>query len=355
MNFIHTGDIFWGITPDIGKPWAKERYHDIKNTFISLIISIKNAHEPISLLLISGNLFHAQPLIKDLHKVNYLFSTIPSTKVVIIAGEHDYMSDTSHCHNFIWNENVTFIKNAEFESIYIEELNTEIVACSCHKDTVTVFPDTFSPKYINAFKILMFNTRQSNQISINNIDRLQQDFDYIALGNVHKPIILKPNKVAYCGVLEPIKYTETGEHGYIYGSIDNNQFSIFFTKFARRNYISLLINIYPHSTSSGLVQLICDNIRQRGKYNIYKLKLIGQFNPNVEFDFSSIVNTYKISQIIDESTPNYDYNTLTAQYSHELIGLYIKELNKPNMSATEKQALFYGVQAFMHNSNERVT
>ena len=354
MNFIHTGDIFWGITPDISKPWAKERYHDIKNTFISLIMSIKNAHEPISLLLISGNLFHSQPLIKDLNELNYLFSTIPSTKVVIIAGEHDYISDTSPCYNFIWYENVTFITNAEFESIYIEELNTEIITCSYHKDTETVFPDNFSPKYINTFKILMFNKKQSNQISINTINRLQQDFDYIALGNIHKSLILKPNKAAYCGALEPINYTETGEHGYIYGSIDNNQSSINFTKFARRNYISLLINISPNSTSKRLVQLIGNNIEQRGKHNIYKLKIIGQFNPNIEFDFSSIISTYKISQIIDESTPNYDYTALTDQYSHELLGLYIKELNKPNMSETEKQALFYGVKAFMQNSNEEV-
>lgn len=38
-------------------------------------------------LFIAGDLFHRQPLLRDLKEVNYLFSTIPGVRVVIIAGK----------------------------------------------------------------------------------------------------------------------------------------------------------------------------------------------------------------------------------------------------------------------------
>lgn len=33
-------------------------------------------------LFISGDLFHRQPLVRDLKEVNYLFTTIPNVKVI---------------------------------------------------------------------------------------------------------------------------------------------------------------------------------------------------------------------------------------------------------------------------------
>ena len=46
-------------------------------------------------LLISGDLFHRQPLMRDLKEVNYLFTTIPNVKVILIAGNHDRIRENS--------------------------------------------------------------------------------------------------------------------------------------------------------------------------------------------------------------------------------------------------------------------
>ena len=43
--------------------------------------------EQTDVLLIAGDLFHRQPLLRDLKEVNYLFSTLSHTKVVLIAGD----------------------------------------------------------------------------------------------------------------------------------------------------------------------------------------------------------------------------------------------------------------------------
>ena len=86
MKFIHTGDIHWGMTPDADKPWGSERAQAIKDTFKKIIAQAGKMQADC--LFISGDLFHRQPLVRDLKEVNYLFTTIPNVKVILIAGIH---------------------------------------------------------------------------------------------------------------------------------------------------------------------------------------------------------------------------------------------------------------------------
>ena len=83
MKFIHTADIHWGMVPDSDRPWGKKREQAIRLTFQAIIEDARDSRA--DLLLISGDLFHRQPLARDLKEVNYLFSTIPGTRVVIIC------------------------------------------------------------------------------------------------------------------------------------------------------------------------------------------------------------------------------------------------------------------------------
>lgn len=87
MKFIHTADIHWGMHPDSDKPWSRERAHAIHDTFGEIVRQAKV--RDVDFLFIAGDLFHRQPLLRDLKEVNYLFSTIPGVRVVIIAGNHE--------------------------------------------------------------------------------------------------------------------------------------------------------------------------------------------------------------------------------------------------------------------------
>ena len=86
MKFIHTADIHWGMVPDSDRPWGKKREQAIRLTFQAIIEDARDSRA--DLLLISGDLFHRQPLARDLKEVNYLFSTIPGTRVVILSLIH---------------------------------------------------------------------------------------------------------------------------------------------------------------------------------------------------------------------------------------------------------------------------
>ena len=74
MKFIHIADVHLGATPDSSMPWGEARQKELWGSFKS-IIKICN-EEKIDLLLIAGDLFHKQPLLRELKEVNYYFSTL---------------------------------------------------------------------------------------------------------------------------------------------------------------------------------------------------------------------------------------------------------------------------------------
>ena len=105
MKFIHTGDIHWGMSPDSDKPCSRERSRDIRDTFTAIIAKAKELR--VDCLFIAGDLFHRQPLLRDLKEVNYLFSTIPQTQVIIIAANHERNRTKSQEISYSWASNVT--------------------------------------------------------------------------------------------------------------------------------------------------------------------------------------------------------------------------------------------------------
>ena len=128
MRFIHTGDIHWGMSPDCDRPWSRERAQAIKETFEEVI---RQARErDVDFLFIAGDLFHRQPLARDLKEVNYLFSTIPSVHVVLIAGNHDRIRKNSALMSFKWCSNVTFLMSGELESAVFGDCDVEVYGFS---------------------------------------------------------------------------------------------------------------------------------------------------------------------------------------------------------------------------------
>ena len=51
MKFIHTGDLHYGMKPDIGKPWSTERAQAVKDALASIVRAARD--EKADLLLIT--------------------------------------------------------------------------------------------------------------------------------------------------------------------------------------------------------------------------------------------------------------------------------------------------------------
>ena len=77
MRFIHTADIHLGASPEAGKAYSAGRADEIWDTFAKLIEVARQ--EKTDLLLIAGDLFHREPLLR---------TTKPQR--VFVCQEHSY-------------------------------------------------------------------------------------------------------------------------------------------------------------------------------------------------------------------------------------------------------------------------
>ena len=145
MRFIHLADVHLGAVPDRGCPWSEKREEEIWETFRRVITGIRE--NPVDLLFIAGDLFHRQPLLRELKEVNHLFSTIPETQVYLMAGNHDYLKKDSFYRDFPWADNVVFFKDEKLTCVKDKKLDVYVYGLSYeHQEIRTPLYDGVRPK-----------------------------------------------------------------------------------------------------------------------------------------------------------------------------------------------------------------
>ena len=124
MRFIHTADLHLGVKPDAGSAYTKGRPEEIWESLRGLLARCEK--EQIDLLLIAGDLFHRQPLLRELKELNSMFEALTHTKVVFTAGNHDYLKPNSMYRNFRWAGNVTPLLGARLMKVEFPEFGTAV-------------------------------------------------------------------------------------------------------------------------------------------------------------------------------------------------------------------------------------
>ncbi len=134
MRFIHIADVHLGARPDAGPLYSRERGREIWDTFERVVRVCEE--EKTDLLLIAGDLFHRQPLVRELKEVDYLFSELTHTKVVLIAGNHDHIRKDSCYRTFRWSGNVYPLFGESPEYVDFPELDTAVYGLSYHRKEI---------------------------------------------------------------------------------------------------------------------------------------------------------------------------------------------------------------------------
>lgn len=342
MRFIHIADVHLGAVPDSDCPWCAIRGKEIWESFRKVIEIAKR--EKIDLLLIAGDFFHRQPLLRELREVNELFSTIPETEVVWMAGNHDYMRKNSAYRKMQWAENVHGFFSEKPEVICLPGINTWVYGLSYENREIreNLYQD-IHPGQQPGHHILLAHGGDETHIPFKKEDF--KGFDYVALGHIHKPGILVEDQAAYAGALEPLDRNDIGPHGFIYGEIED-RVRIQFVPAACRSYLKLELAIHSGTTQFGLERKVRDAIEQKGKENIYKIYISGYRNPDMDFQKEPLFSIGNVVEVRDETRPCYDVEKLKKQQEGTLIGEYIRCFEGQDDEVSQK-ALYYGLQALM--------
>jgi DNA repair exonuclease SbcCD nuclease subunit len=343
MRFIHIADVHLGAVPDPGCPWSALREKEIWSTFKKVIRLAEK--EEIDLLLIAGDLFHRQPLVRELREVNYLFGTIPDTEIVWCAGNHDYMKSDSAYRKIDWVKNAHGFFSQRPEAIHIPRLDTWVYGFSYEQREIQEnIVRGIRPNGEPGSHILMVHGGDDKHVPFRAEDG--SGFDYVALGHIHKPEILVPNRMAYAGALEPLDRNDIGPHGLMYGKLENGQVRAGFVSVAERSYLNLDAAIHSTTTQLALEQKVRELIAQKGRENIFRVRIRGYRSPDMDFDTEPLYLLGNVAEVRDETHPCYDIEVLKKQQAGTLVGEYIRCFDGKD-GTVEQKALYYGLQALM--------
>ncbi len=347
MRFLHIADVHLGAAPDAGFAWAKDRGREIWETFRRCIE--KANEEKTDLLLIAGDLFHRQPTAQELKEVNYLFSTLKRTMVVLIAGNHDYLRPSSPYQSFPWGKNVVCLFSGECEKVRFPELKTEVYGLSYHQQEITEpLYDRIQAEKNDYFKILLAHGGDAGHIPISKEALEKSGFDYIALGHIHKPQELIPGLARFAGAPEPIDCNDVGPHGCILGEVQRRKVKLSFLDLCSRMYLHEDVEVTEEDTAYSLREKTAGLVFRKGQQNMYKIRLVGQRDPRLLPDLREYKKCGRIVEIEDETTPAFHIEELREQYRGQLIGNFIESFGEEPRGIVEEKALRYGLEALLY-------
>lgn len=346
MRFIHIADVHLGAQPDAGPLYTRGREQEIWETFEHVIRVC--SEEQIDLLLIAGDLFHRQPLLRELKEVDYLFSELTHTKVVLIAGNHDYIKRDSHYRTFQWSANVYPLFGETPEYVDFPELETAVYGLSYHSREIREpLYDDLAAGGVEPVEILLAHGGDERHIPMDKRALSASGFDYIALGHIHKPGAVERNRMIYAGALEPVDKNDTGAHGYVKGEITERGVRTQWFPCARREYVHLEIPVEPGDTTGSIRDEIRRNMEAHGEQNIYKIILTGNRSRELLFDTRRMEGLGNILEIVDETLPAFDIPRLYQENRDNILGHYIGQFAGCEEGSVEHEALCRGLEALL--------
>lgn len=365
MRFIHIADTHLGAIPDEGKAWSERRKRELWASFAEVFAIAKKAK--VDMVLIAGDLFHRQPLLRELKEINYIFEQVPEIKIVMIAGNHDFISTGSNYRKFSFSSNVTFLKENQMQSVYFKDLNTCVYGMSYwHREEPIAVYEEVQPKELGQINILLAHGGDSRHLPFSPQKVLDNGFDYLACGHIHKGGILhgmsvqpKPfegqghmvqERAVMAGALEPIDCNDTGEHGFWVGEVTKQYAQVQFCPIRRCQYIHETIQVAPHMTNLAVQTVIQNLLTNRKAYEIYKIYLEGNLEPDIEIDTEWIQKQEAVVEVVNHLRVNYDYDRLKQEHSQMLLGRFISAMQSQGELEIYQKALEVGVDAIIRKS-----
>ena len=349
MRFIHIADVHYGVKPDKGRNWSEDREIEVKETFKHVLDVVEKSQ--VDLLLIAGDLFHSLPTEEDLREIDYLLGKLTYARTIIIAGNHDYIAEGSPYERYKFTSKTVCLPASKISSVYLKDINTCITGYSFGSKEITedVFAEVVPVKE-GATNILLAHGGDPTHIPFNKEYLKSAGFDYVALGHIHKPEIIKENLMAYSCSLEPIDGTEIGKRGYIYGEITDKTL-ISFKQCNVRSYLNLGLEVNPECTNEMILDTLTSGINRLGVDNIYRILLRGRKSNDVEIDLRSLEKRYNIYEIVENVYRDYDIKQLYEDNRENIIGKYIETFIDNQDDEISKKALHYGVEAILASGN----
>ena len=284
MNFVHIGDVHFDVafsTISSRANFGEERRLEQRKGFKKAIEYVKE-HD-VQYLFISGDLYEADNIRKStIDYINGLFKEISKTKIFIAPGNHDPKTKNSYYSIYNWAPNVTIFGS---EVTKIEEPDVDIYGYGFEDFEMKDYQlnDIFvSNKQKNSILIThgdLYNNTKYNPLSSDVIKA--KGFDYAAISHIHK------RDDYYPGSLVSLGFDEPGEHGFIYGELNNKTLKKEFIKVDQKEFVTENFDVSDIKSSEELIEKLNEINTNNNFYEIY---LVGYRNFEININIKLLQN-----------------------------------------------------------------
>lgn len=350
MKVLHMADVHLGMEPDKEKPWGEGRGRQRWEAFAQAIAAAEE--QQADLVLIAGDLFHRQPLKRELAEVNGILSQLSRAKVVIMAGNHDYLSRNSFYRGFPWNENIRFFSSEQPETLFFPELNATVYGFSYEQREIREARyGGIVKKPQGRYHILLAHGGDEKHVPFSVKELEAMDFDYVALGHIHQPGQLRENRIVMAGNLQPMEHTDVGPRGYWIAELGSRGTNVSFHPIRKCEYREIKLSVKECASKFQLLRKAEEELAQLAPYQLAVLVLCGDCAPGFTPDVEELGRLPRVATVEDYSRPGYDYVKLQREYQGEIVGRFIREIQAMPQDEVVRRALYLGVDALMESAD----
>lgn len=316
MNFVHIGDVHFDqafSTISSRANFGEERRLEQRKGFKQAIDFVKEHN--VEYLFISGDLYEADNIRKStIDYINNLFKEIPNTKIYIAPGNHDPRTQNSYYEIYNWAQNVTIFDSTVSK---IEEKDVDIYGYGFDNFEMRDFQlnDIFvSNKSKNNILVThgdLYTNTNYNPISTDVIKA--KGFDYAAIGHIHK------RDDYYPGSLVSLGFDEPGEHGFIYGELNNKELKKEFIKVEQKEFVTENIDVSEMKSNEELIERL-NSINTNN--NFYEIYLVGNRHFEINVNIKLVQNN--IIKVKDKT----NIEVVFEENDNTIRGIFIKLLNE---------------------------
>lgn len=351
IRFIHTGDIHLGVSyksSKFSKAFAEKRRAELFITFYRLLDYIKD--NGIEYLLIAGDLFEDHIPISKLKEINEKFKELESTQILMIAGNHDNLSTVSGKLSAIdWAPNVHLFSQ-EMDAIGFDEHQIDFYGISWEEKIMDEQRlnnlEILHKDYANILLAHGDANGKSKYMPVNTDSATNKGIDYIALGHIHKHEYLTKT-AAYCGSLEPLDFSEQGEHGFIYGEIFGKRIATKFIPFSLRRFEERRITVNETMSIHDIYRTIKQWVENEPDV-VFRIIIDGYREIDTDIDINYLLEgLYPLTDFIDitdHTLISIDMERVKEENLRNIIGQYIQKIESfEEDEDVKREALFDGV------------
>ena len=334
MKFVHIADMHFDIpftSLNTREGLGEKRRLEQRNVFKKVINYIKD--NSIEYFFIAGDLYEHEYVKKStIEFIINCFHEIPNTKVFITPGNHDPYIKGSYYETYNFGDNVCIFNKSQIEKY--EDKNVNIYGLAFtefymeESPLLDVYPENNTKVNILISHCDLNGGKDADGFSYNPIleSKLNAlEFDYIAIGHIHKNNIETAKKAYYPGSPISLGFDELGKHGMIVGEINKDSFDIEFVPLDSREFKVVEIDVTNFASREDLVENLLDiNLERK---NLYKFVLTGYRNFEIDVrQLLKAVNIENVLKIKDCTKISYDVEELAKQ--NNLKGIFVREAIK---------------------------